>query len=43
MYDSKLAVILWYLSWPVIIFISYKIVLIAVKMFKKHFEEKTSE
>lgn len=38
MYDSKLAVILWYLSWPIIIYISYKIVLLAVKFFKKRIE-----
>ncbi len=35
MYDSKLAIILWYISWPIIIYLSYRFVLLSVKLFNK--------
>lgn len=35
--------ILWLLSWPVLIFISYRLVLIALKKFEKNMEQAESE
>ncbi len=35
MYDSALASVLWYSSWPVFIFISYKLIRITIKYFEK--------
>jgi hypothetical protein len=32
--------ILWYLSWPLLIFISYRVVLIALKYFEKNLKKK---
>lgn len=37
MYDSMLASVLWYLSWPVLIFISYRIIAWAVKRYEKKY------
>ncbi len=36
MYDSALASVLWYISWPVFIFITYKLIRIAIKYFEKN-------
>jgi hypothetical protein len=35
MYDTLLSSVLWYFSWPVLIFISYRIVLLALRFFEK--------
>jgi len=35
MYDSLLASVIWYLSWPVFIFVSYKLIRIAINYFEK--------
>ncbi len=35
MYESYTASILWYLSWPVLIFIMYKVARIALNYFEK--------
>jgi len=32
--------ILWYISWPVLIIVSYRLSLMAVKYFDKKFKEK---
>jgi len=35
MYDSLLASVIWYLSWPVFIFVCYKLTRFAIKYFEK--------
>jgi len=35
MYDSLLASVIWYLSWPLFIFISYKLVRLAINYYEK--------
>jgi uncharacterized membrane protein len=35
MYDSILASVLWLMSWPVMIFIGYQLVKIALRIFEK--------
>jgi hypothetical protein len=35
MYDSLLASLLWYASWPVLIFVSYRLVLLGLRSFEK--------
>ncbi len=35
MYDSLLASVIWYLSWPVFIFVSYQLIRIAINYFEK--------
>ncbi len=35
MYDSALASVLWYISWPVFIYINYKLIRIAINYFEK--------
>lgn len=39
MYDSLLSSILWYLSWPLLIFIAYQ----AVRLALKHFDKKITD
>ncbi|MDI3527429.1 MAG: hypothetical protein PWR03_1612 [Tenuifilum sp.] len=35
--------ILWFLSWPVLIYVSYKITLWAIKFWEKKFPEQLNE
>ncbi len=35
MYDSMLASILWYISWPVLIIVSYQFIKLALRRFEK--------
>lgn len=43
MYDSFLASILWYASWPVLVFIIYQLIRFAVKKYEKKFPEESTE
>lgn len=36
MYDSLLASILWYASWPLLIIVSYQLIKIALRIFEKN-------
>jgi len=35
MYDSFLASVIWYLSWPLFIFICYQLIKLAINYFEK--------
>ncbi|HNW98178.1 MAG TPA: hypothetical protein PKK00_07180 [Bacteroidales bacterium] len=39
--DNNITSIFWYLSWPVLIFLSYKIIRLVLNAFEK--KEKTAE